>query len=84
MKVWLLLITLLIFLVAAIYFSVDVWLDLGDVALGTKGWVALIGGAVLTLALGGGLMALVFYSSRHGHDDAQMGQAEQREPHAGD
>jgi hypothetical protein len=33
------------------------------------GWVALGLGAVLSLLVGGGLMALVFYSARKGYDD---------------
>jgi hypothetical protein len=33
------------------------------------GWVALILGVVVTIALGVGLMFLVFYSSRRGYDE---------------
>ena len=33
------------------------------------GWIALTLGVVLSLAIGGGLMALSFYSSRRGYDD---------------
>ena len=33
------------------------------------GWIALILGTLLSLALGGGLMALVFHSARKGYDD---------------
>ena len=32
------------------------------------GWIALIAGSFITIAVGGGLMALVFYSSRHDMD----------------
>lgn len=35
------------------------------------GYVALGLAVVLTAALGGGLMALAFYSARHGYDDGQ-------------
>jgi hypothetical protein len=45
------------------------WRELGDVAMGMHGWVALAIGATLTLVLGVGLMWLVYYSSRHGYDD---------------
>lgn len=38
--------------------------------LGLHGWIALIGGALITLALAGGLMSLVFFSARRGFDDA--------------
>ena len=33
------------------------------------GWIALGLGTLLSLAVGGGLMALVFYSARKGYDD---------------
>ena len=33
------------------------------------GYVAMILGIVFSLAVGFGLMALLFYSSRHGYDD---------------
>ena len=33
------------------------------------GWASLIAGTVLSLLVGFGLMALMFYSSRHGYDD---------------
>ncbi len=33
------------------------------------GWVALAAGTLLSLALGGGLMALSFYSARRGYDE---------------
>lgn len=39
--------------------------------LGLHGWIALIGGSVLTILLTVGLMGLVFYSARRGFDDAQ-------------
>jgi hypothetical protein len=45
------------------------WHQLGDVAIGIHGWIALGLGAGFTLLLGGGLMWLVFYSNRHGYDD---------------
>ena len=38
-------------------------------AMSVHGWIALILGTLLSLALGGGLMALVFHSARKGYDD---------------
>lgn len=38
-------------------------------AMSMHGWIALSLGTVLSLAVGGGLMALVFYSARKGYDD---------------
>ena len=42
----------------------------GGQAMTGNGVAALIIGAVATLLVGGGLMALVFVSSRRGYDDA--------------
>ena len=39
-------------------------------AMPAIGWIALGVGALVTIAVGSGLMFLVFYSSRHGYDDA--------------
>ena len=59
------------FLVMAIVFLVVGW-GYGDddtgSSMSTAGYVAMTFGIVATLALGIGLMALVFYSSRKGHD----------------
>jgi hypothetical protein len=35
----------------------------------TEGYIALIAGVAVSTVVGVGLMALVFYSSRHGYDD---------------
>jgi hypothetical protein len=45
------------------------WTGLGDSGMSEGGWVALVLGALVTLALGVGLMALVFISNRRGYDD---------------
>jgi TRAP-type C4-dicarboxylate transport system permease small subunit len=65
---WLALVVLAGFLVASIWISVQAWNSLGEVHMSTFGWVALIGGSLLTITVGGGLMALLFYSSRHNYD----------------
>jgi TRAP-type C4-dicarboxylate transport system permease small subunit len=52
------------------FLSLRSWISLGDVDISTNGWIAIILGVVVTLAVGGGLMALVFYSSRKHYDDA--------------
>jgi hypothetical protein len=43
---------------------------LGDSEISVAGWLAMGFGIVVTLALGIGLMALVFISSRRGYDEA--------------
>ncbi|WBQ12750.1 hypothetical protein L2D00_12975 [Hyphomonadaceae bacterium BL14] len=60
--------TLGILLVASIAFAI--WgLGGGGLQITWHGWLAMALGVVLSLAVGGGLMTLVFYSARHGHDD---------------
>jgi hypothetical protein len=61
-------------LVLAALYSWHVWAAMPDAQVSASGWIALVIGSVLTLAVGGGLMFLVFYSSRHGYDDPDRGQ----------
>ena len=65
---WLALVVLVAFLAAAVAYGIWGWNLLGDVELSTFGWFALVVGSAVTLLVGGGLMALVFYSSRHDMD----------------
>ena len=69
MKVWLLIAALVGLLVLAVIGAAIAWTHLGDVQLSGHGLIALGLGIFLSLGLGFGLMALVFYSNRHGHDD---------------
>ena len=55
--------------IVVIVVMASVWTGLGDTGISEGGWVALVLGAVVTLALGIGLMALVFISSRRGFDE---------------
>jgi hypothetical protein len=45
------------------------WNTLGASQISVAGWLAMVFGVVLTLALGIGLMALVFISNRRGYDE---------------
>ncbi len=45
------------------------WARVGDVEISVAGWLAMGFGVLATLALGVGLMSLVFISSRRGYDD---------------
>lgn len=45
------------------------WNQIGDTQMSPMGVWMLIGGAVLTFALGVGLMALAYHSHKSGHDD---------------
>ena len=46
------------------------WSDIGASEISPAGWLAMGLGIVVTLALGIGLMALVFISARRGYDDS--------------
>jgi hypothetical protein len=70
---------LLLMLGAAMGYSYHVWTSVGagvgadsqgGQTMNGNGVAALIIGGIGTLVLGGGLMALVFFSSRRGYDDA--------------
>jgi hypothetical protein len=56
-------------LAAAIWFAVAAWERLGGAEIPFYGYLAIVGGVLVSLLVGGGLMGLVFYSSRHGYDD---------------
>jgi hypothetical protein len=45
------------------------WTGIGDSDISGAGWLAMGLGVIVTLALGIGLMALVFISSRRGYDE---------------
>lgn len=60
---------LLAFLAASAIYVVVAWQELGVNKMSGHGIAALIAGAVLSLLVGGGLMALVFFSARRGYDD---------------
>ena len=47
----------------------SLWNAVGDSQISPAGWLAMGLGVLLTLALGIGLMALVFISNRRGYDD---------------
>ena len=45
------------------------WIGIGDSDISTAGWLTMGLGVIVTLALGIGLMALVFISNRRGYDE---------------
>jgi hypothetical protein len=45
------------------------WNVLGDTGIDVNGWIALILGVLATLAVGVGLMTLIFISNRRGYDN---------------
>ncbi|MDX2235393.1 MAG: hypothetical protein NW200_12920 [Hyphomonadaceae bacterium] len=56
------------FLIAAVVAIVYAWSSAG-VEISLFGWVVIGLGAVVSVMLGGGLMALSFFSARQGFDD---------------
>ena len=60
---WFAVIVLVAFLAVTLWYGVAGWRALGDVEMSTFGWIALVAGSFVTIAVGAGLMALVFYLS---------------------
>jgi hypothetical protein len=69
----LLVVSLLALLALSIWFAAEAWIHIGGDAIPGYGYVAIAGGVLISLLVGGGLMALVFYSNRHGYDDLSGG-----------
>jgi hypothetical protein len=65
---WITILVLLALLGWAIWDAMGAWTAMRAVHMSVLGWVFLCAGAIVTFLLGGGLMALVFYSSRHDMD----------------
>jgi len=53
---------------ASLWYAIKVWTAMAGVHMSGWGWLFLGLGVVVTVGLGAGLMALVFYSSRHDYD----------------
>ena len=65
---WIALAVLLGFFFVSLWYAVKVWSSMAGVHMSGWGWLFLVLGIVVTISLGAGLMALVFYSSRHDMD----------------
>jgi len=65
---WVALAVLAAFFFVSLWYAVKVWTSMAGVHMSGWGWLFLVLGIVVTIALGAGLMALVFYSSRHDMD----------------
>lgn len=63
----------IVIMLALIGIGVYTWESLGDVTMDANGYLALLLGVIGTVALGGGLMALVFFSHRYGYDEKAGG-----------
>jgi hypothetical protein len=69
----LVIVALLVLLGAALYYAAGIWPALESADMPVWMYVAMGGGVFFSLLVGCGLMALVFYSSRHGYDDRAAG-----------
>lgn len=56
-------------LAAAGWYAAGAWVSLQGPPMPTTGYVAMGLGVVFSLVVGCGLMALLFYSARHGYDE---------------
>tara|TARA_E500000318_G_scaffold50964_1_gene47701 strand:- start:1887 stop:2126 length:240 start_codon:yes stop_codon:yes gene_type:complete len=68
-NVILLALVLLSLLAGALWGVWEVWFAVEDVEMSIHGFIALAIGSIFTLLLGGGLMFLAYYSSKHGYDE---------------
>jgi hypothetical protein len=64
-----LVVALIAILAAALWYAAGAWISVAGPPMPTVGYVAMILGIVFSLIVGCGLMALLFYSSRHGFDE---------------
>jgi hypothetical protein len=74
------LIPLVLLLGLAVWFMIYSWNAIEGPPIPTTGYVAMWLGIVFSLVVGCGLMALVFYSSRHGYDEAAYHEQNERQP----
>ena len=64
---WASAVVLILILAAALAFMIYGW-TLTDAQMSVHGYIALVLGVVFSTIIGGGLMALAFYSNRKGYD----------------
>jgi hypothetical protein len=60
---------LLALLGASLWYALGLWMALEEADLPVSIYIAMAGGILFSLAVGIGLMALVFYSNRAGYDE---------------
>jgi hypothetical protein len=60
---------LIAILAGALWYAASAWTVLSGPPMPMVGYVAMGFGVLFSLIVGCGLMALLFYSSRHGYDD---------------
>ena len=63
-----LVVTALLALLVTLWWAIYAWNSV-DVEISIHGYIAMILGIVFSLVIGCGLIALMFYSHRHGYDE---------------
>jgi hypothetical protein len=66
------LVAVLIAFLLAVVWATMAWTSAEEVEMSIHGWIALALGTIFSLLIGCGLMILMFYSSRSGHDETAM------------
>ena len=74
-----LIVPLVAILAAAGWYSARAWVSIAGPPMPVTGYVAMTLGVVFSVVVGCGLMALLFYSSRHGYDEISYDQSQQRD-----
>lgn len=80
MRKFYVLIPLVALLAASMWFAVYAWNAIEGPPIPIEGQIAMWLGIAFSLIVGCGLMALLFYSSRHGYDEAAHFDARDRQP----
>ncbi|MFL4970571.1 MAG: hypothetical protein ACJ8EU_17720 [Xanthobacteraceae bacterium] len=69
-----LIIPLILILAASMWWAASLWMSVEGPPMPAAGYTAMWLGIAFSLVIGCGLMALMFYSSRHGYDERARGQ----------
>jgi hypothetical protein len=74
MRILALIVPLIAILAASIWWAASLWMSVEGPPMPAAGYTAMWLGIAFSLVIGCGLMALMFYSSRHGYDERARGQ----------
>jgi hypothetical protein len=78
MRTLAIIVPLLLILAASVWWAASLWTSVEGPPMPAAGYFAMWLGIVFSLVIGCGLMALMFYSSRQGYDDAANKERETR------